>query len=52
MARNKSLAKKIRLGKAKKRSGNIPTWVVVKTKGKVRHTPYSQRNWRRQRLKK
>lgn len=52
MARNKSLGKKIRLGKAKKRSGNVPTWVVVKTKGNIRYTPYSRRHWRSQRLKK
>ena len=52
MARNKTLARKIRYGKAQKRSDNIPTWVVMKTKGKVRYNPYSRRHWRGQRLNK
>ncbi len=51
MARNKTLPKKLRLGKAKKKSGNVPTWVVQKTKGKVRWTPNSRRHWRSQRIK-
>ncbi|MCF2140136.1 MAG: 50S ribosomal protein L39e [Candidatus Lokiarchaeota archaeon] len=51
MARNKDLPRKIRLMKHKKKSGNIPTWVTMKTKGKVRWTPFSRRNWRTQRLK-
>ncbi|MHA1719037.1 MAG: 50S ribosomal protein L39e [Promethearchaeota archaeon] len=52
MARNKSLPMKLRLGKSKDQSGNIPTWVTVKTQGKIRTTPYSRRHWRSQRLKK
>jgi large subunit ribosomal protein L39e len=51
MARNKNLPRKIRLGKSRTKSENVPTWVVIKTKGKFRYTPYSRRNWRRQRLK-
>ncbi len=51
MARNKKLPKKLRLGKAAKRGSNVPTWVVIKTKGGKRTTPYSRRNWRTQRLK-
>ncbi|TFH30269.1 MAG: 50S ribosomal protein L39e [Promethearchaeota archaeon] len=51
MARNKDLPRKLRLLKHKKKSGKIPTWVVVKTKGKVRYSPFSRRNWRTQRLK-
>ncbi|MHA1744736.1 MAG: 50S ribosomal protein L39e [Promethearchaeota archaeon] len=51
MARNKTLPRKLRLIKAKKRSSNTPTWVVIKTKGKRRYTPFSRRNWRSQRLK-
>ncbi len=51
MARNKNLPRKLRLGKAKKKGSNVPTWVVQKTKGKVRTTPYSRRHWRTQRLK-
>ncbi len=52
MARNKTLPMKLRLGKSKDMGSNIPTWVVIKTKGKVRSTPYSRRHWRTQRLKK
>ena len=52
MARNKTLPMKLRLGKSKLKSGNIPTWVVIKTKGKIRSTPYTRRHWRTQRLKK
>jgi large subunit ribosomal protein L39e len=52
MARNKDLAHKIRRGKALKQNRSIPTWVVLKTKGRVRTSPYSNRNWRSQRLKK
>ncbi len=52
MARNKSFGKKIRLIKAKKQSSNVPTWVVIKSKGKIRYTPFSRRHWRSQRLKK
>jgi large subunit ribosomal protein L39e len=51
MARNKDLPKKLRLGKGAKRSDNVPTWVVIKTKGKVRWTPFSRRHWRSQSLK-
>ena len=52
MARNKSFGKKKRLGKASKKAENVPTWVVIKTKGKTRWTPYSRRNWRNQKLKR
>jgi large subunit ribosomal protein L39e len=51
MARNKNLPRKLRLGKSRKKSDNVPTWVIMKTKGKVRYTPYSRRHWRSQRLK-
>ncbi|MHA1775357.1 MAG: 50S ribosomal protein L39e [Promethearchaeota archaeon] len=51
MARNKNLPRKLRLIKHRKRSGNIPTWVTMKTKGKVRSTPFSRRHWRSQKLK-
>ncbi|MHA1584064.1 MAG: 50S ribosomal protein L39e [Promethearchaeota archaeon] len=51
MARNKNLPRKLRLGKAQKKSGSVPTFVTQKTKGKVRYTPFSRRNWRSQRLK-
>ena len=51
MARNKNLPRKLRLGKSAKKSENVPTWVVIRTKGAMRYTPYSRRNWRNQRLK-
>ena len=51
MARNKNLPRKLRLIKRAKQSENVPTWVVIKTKGKVRTTPHSRRNWRSQRMK-
>ena len=51
MARNKNLPRKLRLGKEASKSSSVPTWVVIKTKGKVRWTPYSRRHWRNQRLK-
>ena len=52
MARNKTLTMKLRLGKSRDMSSNIPSWVSIKTKGKIRTTPYSRRHWRTQRLKK
>lgn len=52
MARNKDLAHKLRRGKAARQSRSVPTWVVLKTKNKVRTSPFSNRNWRNQRLKK
>jgi large subunit ribosomal protein L39e len=50
MARNKHLAKKLRMAKAAKRAEGVPTWVVMKTSGKVRHHP-KKRHWRRNNLK-
>ncbi|MFW9921420.1 MAG: 50S ribosomal protein L39e [Candidatus Thorarchaeota archaeon] len=50
MARNKPLGKKLRMARAMKSNSSVPTWAVVKTKGKVRRTP-SQRNWRQTKLK-
>ena len=51
MARNKNLPRKLRLGKSAKKVKTSPTWVVIRTKGAMRYTPYSRRNWRNQRLK-
>ncbi len=51
MARNKPHAKKKRLIAASKSSKPVPTWVMMKTMGKVRSTPTSYRHWRRGRLK-
>jgi len=50
MARNKPLAKKLRMAKAMRSNSSVPTWVVIKTGGKLRRTP-SQRNWRQTKLK-
>ncbi|MEM1644675.1 MAG: 50S ribosomal protein L39e [Ignisphaera sp.] len=50
MARNKPLAKKIRLINREKTNQPIPTWVTVRTRLKVRRS-YRLRNWRRNKLK-
>jgi large subunit ribosomal protein L39e len=41
---------KKRLLKAKRQAWPVPTWVIAKTKQKVRTHP-QQRKWRRQKLK-
>ena len=51
MARNKSLAFKLRLVKAGRQKRAVPTWIVVKTMGRVRRSPKNMRNWRRFKLK-
>lgn len=50
MARNKPLAKKLRLGKAGKEIKPVPTWVMVKTRGRVRVST-KRRHWRRKKIK-
>ncbi len=50
MARNKPLAKKLRLAKAAKQNRRIPVWVIVKTNRKVMTHP-KRRLWRRTKLK-
>ncbi|NHJ31398.1 MAG: 50S ribosomal protein L39e [Asgard group archaeon] len=50
MARNKPYAKKLRMAKAAKRAKSVPTWVVMKTSGKVRQHP-KRRHWQRNKLK-
>lgn len=52
MARNKDVASKIRRGKKLKQSTSVPSWVIMKTGGKVRWSPYSRREWRNTRLKR
>lgn len=52
MSRNKDLPHKLRRGKALKQNRSVPTWVVMKTQRRVRTSPYSQRHWRNQKLKK
>ncbi|TXT54273.1 MAG: 50S ribosomal protein L39e [Promethearchaeota archaeon] len=51
MARNKDLASKVRRGKKIKQSKGVPNWVIMKTDGKVRQSPYSRRHWRNSKLK-
>lgn len=50
MARNKPAAKKLRLAKAGKQKGAVPTWVISKTAGKVRTQP-KRRHWRSRKLR-
>ncbi|MBO3754334.1 MAG: 50S ribosomal protein L39e [Candidatus Brockarchaeota archaeon] len=50
MARSKTVGKKLRLQAELKRSYSVPTWVIAKTRGKVRFT-HRWRNWRRSRIK-
>ncbi len=49
VARNKHLARKLRLARAAKSNSAIPVWVVVKTLRKVPFRP-KLRNWRRTKL--
>lgn len=51
MARYKPLGKKLRLIKAAKESQPVPSWIIVKTKGKFRTHPKRFRNWRSQKIK-
>jgi len=50
MARNKELGKKLQLTKANRVRKRAPVWVFVKTDRKVRDSPKSRRNWRRDSL--
>jgi len=50
MARFKPLAKKLRLARAGKLRRAVPTWIVAKTRGKVRRSS-RKRSWRVQRIK-
>lgn len=51
MARNKPTAKKRRLAKAMKQRKAVPTWVMVKTVGKVRTNPKRRRHWRTRKIR-
>lgn len=51
MARYKPAAKKKRLAKAGKRIRPVPTWIIAKTRGKVRDSPSGRRRWRRGKIK-
>ncbi|MFW9921759.1 MAG: 50S ribosomal protein L39e [Candidatus Thorarchaeota archaeon] len=50
MARSIPLGKKIRTARAAKRTQGVPTWVVMKTGGKVKQHP-KKRHWKRNTLK-
>ncbi|MFX1571902.1 MAG: 50S ribosomal protein L39e [Promethearchaeota archaeon] len=52
MARNKDLPSKLRRAKCKKKSQSIPSWVTMRTGGKLRTSPNTQRSWRNTRLKR
>ncbi len=52
MARNKNLPSKLRRAKKSNESKSIPNWIVMRTKGKVRNSPHSNRTWRNTRLKR
>jgi large subunit ribosomal protein L39e len=52
MARNKNLPSKLRRAKKLKQSKSIPSWIILRTGGKVRSSPYSRREWRNRRLKR
>ncbi|KAA0004952.1 50S ribosomal protein L39e [Euryarchaeota archaeon ex4484_162] len=51
MARNKPLAKKLRLLKALNSNRRVPAWIVIKTNRRFTRHP-KVRNWRRNKLKK
>jgi len=50
LSRNKPSGLKIRLISKLKENSAVPTWVIVKTKRKVRTHP-QRRHWRRSKLK-
>jgi len=50
MARNKPLARKLRLARALKSNRAVPAWVVIRTMRRIRFNPI-RRHWRRQKLK-
>jgi len=50
MAKHKTLPRKIRLAKEYKKARPVPSWIVARTKGKVRRTP-TRRQWRRTKIK-
>ncbi|MHA1727760.1 MAG: 50S ribosomal protein L39e [Promethearchaeota archaeon] len=50
MTRNKTYGKKKRLAKKGRQNNNLPSWIIMKTNGKVRSSPYSRRHWRTSKL--
>ncbi len=51
MARNKDMPSKLRRAKKMNQSKSIPSWIIMRSKGRVRWSPYSRREWRNSRLK-
>ena len=50
MARNKSLAKKLRMAKKTMQNKGVPVWIIAKTAGTVRTHP-KKRQWRNSKIK-
>jgi len=50
MARNKPLARKLRLARALKSNGAVPAWVILRTLRRFTYNP-KRRHWRRSKLK-
>ncbi|TFG19236.1 MAG: 50S ribosomal protein L39e [Promethearchaeota archaeon] len=46
----RTLGKKIRKAKTLRQNRNMPTWIVMKTKGRIRYSPHSRRHWRTSKL--
>ncbi|MBD3353482.1 MAG: 50S ribosomal protein L39e [Candidatus Lokiarchaeota archaeon] len=46
----KTFGKKKRLAKRRRQNRNMPTWIVLKSNGKVRNSPFSRRHWRSSKL--
>jgi len=46
LARVKSPGKKLRLGRESRRAKATPTWIIAKTRLKVRYS-HRRRNWKR-----
>ncbi|MEK6919542.1 MAG: 50S ribosomal protein L39e [Thermoproteota archaeon] len=50
MARHKPSGKKHHLSHALKQAQSVPSWVVARTRGRVRRNP-KQRHWRKTKIK-
>ncbi|MCC6044101.1 MAG: 50S ribosomal protein L39e [Desulfurococcaceae archaeon] len=50
MARNKPLARKLRLARAAKSNRALPAWIMIRTLRRVRFSPV-RRHWRVSKLK-
>lgn len=50
MTRNKTYGKKSRLGKKGRQNRTLPSWIVMRTDGKVRFSPHTRRRWRSSKL--